>query len=173
MRYPVLVMFLMLELFILSACGGNQPAAPATQTPDAPSRPNQMPPANPNITPPVLQATLTGNGWILISYGATDNPATAVPNTEARITFQDDGQVNGNTGCNNFAGRYQLDGDKISFSQLAMTMMACEGPVGQQEMEVLNGLNNAERYVIEENQLKIFYAGGSKALIYAADLPKL
>lgn len=173
MRHPVLFVLLMVGLFILSACGGSQPATPAPQSPDTPSRPNQMPPANPSITPPVLRATLTGNGWILVSYGPTDNPTFAVPNTEARIAFQDDGQVNGNTGCNNFAGRYQIDGDNISFAQLAMTMMACEGPVGQQELEVLNGLNNAERYVIEENQLKIFYDGGSKVLIYAADLPKL
>ncbi len=172
MRYRILFVLLMLGVLSLSACSGN--AATPTAVPDAgPNRPNMMPPANPSITPPVLRATLTGNGWILVSYGSPDEPVFALPNIEARIAFTESGEVNGNTGCNSFGGSYTLDGDKITFEQLAMTMMACEGPVAQQEMEIINGLNRAERYVIEDNQLKIFYDGGSKALIYAADLPRL
>ncbi len=171
MRYPFLLILLAMGLLSLTACGGAMTATPASTT--EPARPNQMPPANPNITPPVLKATLTGNAWILVSYGSVDAPTLAVPNSEARLSLTQDGQVSGNTGCNSLGGTYTLDGEKITFSELAMTMMACDGPVGEQELEVLNGLNHAERYVIEDNLLKIFYEGGARVLIYAADLPKL
>jgi len=160
----------MIALISLMGCRGG--VGTATPTVDLP-RPNQMPPANPSITPPSIQATLTGNPWILVSYGPVDAQIPAVAGRDAFLRFTETGEINGNTGCNSLGGKYTLDGNSIRVSDLAMTMMACEDPIGQQESEVLEALRAPERYVIEDRLLKIFYAGGEKVLIYAADLPKL
>ncbi len=170
MRYPFIFLVLVVAMLSLGGCGGT----PVATTPSPGSaRPNQMPPANPNITPPTIQATLTGNRWILVSYGPIETPSFAVKDREAYLRFTESGEVNGNTGCNNFGGVYTLDGGSISLGNLALTMMACESPLGEQESEVLEALQAPMRYVIEDRLLKIFYANGEKVLIYAADLPKL
>jgi heat shock protein HslJ len=45
---------------------------------------------------------------------------------EAYIIFkEEDGQVTGNSGCNNIHGSYQLNGNRLSFSRMVATQMMC------------------------------------------------
>jgi heat shock protein HslJ len=85
--------------------------------------------------------------------------------TEAHFTFAADGRVTGNTGCNQFNGAYAAAADTITFSQVAMTKMACPGPINALEMAVtvlFDGRPGA--YRIEANQLTLTYADGTGGL---------
>ncbi|MBO3103621.1 META domain-containing protein [Cellulomonas fengjieae] len=43
------------------------------------------------------------------------------------LELASDGTVTGSDGCNQLNGTWELDDDDIDFSDLAATMMACEG----------------------------------------------
>lgn len=104
---------------------------------------------NPNL--PSGEAALTEATWKLF---AIDKRKPIEAHSEITLTFSD-GQVGGNSGCNSFGGSYQVDGDKIQFSQLASTMMACMQPEGimEQEQVILQYLNQAETYRFEDGKL--------------------
>jgi Heat shock protein len=72
---------------------------------------------------------------------------------EAFIVFSaEDMRVHGNYGCNNFTGSYKLEeGNRISFSQMAGTMMMCmDMEVEQAFSEVLR---MADNYYVDGNHL--------------------
>lgn len=77
---------------------------------------------------------LVGTTWIVDGYTAgsgPDAPATTV-NGETEVTFTEDGTVNIQI-CNSGSGSYEVEGDTISFGQIAMTMMACTDTRGEAE----------------------------------------
>lgn len=48
------------------------------------------------------------------------------PNTEMYIQFEDvEKRVNGRAACNRFFGNYEIDGNKLKFSPMGATRMAC------------------------------------------------
>jgi len=110
-------------------------------------------------------ASITGT-WRLVSYGDPDNPTPAAPDVDTSIEFKD-GQVNGNVGCNGFGGTYEIDGDKIKFSDVVSTLMFCEGPVGDQESGTLAVLRDSATYVLDGDTLTITSADGSAAIVLA------
>lgn len=93
----------------------------------------------PNGMPP-----LAGTRWQIEAMGGTG----IVSGSEPQITFTQDGQVNGTTGCNRFFGSYSQDGHAVSFSSIGMTKMACmENGVMGQEMAfgaILSGSTQAK-----------------------------
>lgn len=67
------------------------------------------------------------------------------PNKKPTITFDiSTNRVFGNTSCNNFNGKMNVDGNKISFTEpMAMTRMACMDGNGETVfMEALSQINN-------------------------------
>lgn len=61
-------------------------------------------------------------------------------------------RVNGFAGCNNFWGSFNLlDGNRISFSKMASTLMAC--PDIQIETELYRVLDRVDNYTIRDNFL--------------------
>lgn len=43
------------------------------------------------------------------------------------LVLEKDGSLHGSDGCNNLMGSYEVQGDTITFGQLASTLMYCEG----------------------------------------------
>jgi hypothetical protein len=43
------------------------------------------------------------------------------------LAFTEDGKVSGSDGCNALSGEWELEGTTIDFSDMASTLMACEG----------------------------------------------
>ncbi len=117
--------------------------------------------ANPNSHS--SEAALADTTWKLFSIDKR-KPIEA-PN-EITLTFSE-GQVHGNSGCNSFGGSYSVNGDKIQFSQLASTMMACMQPEGimEQEQVILQYLNQAKIYRIEDGRL-VIEVSGQETLTY-------
>lgn len=106
---------------------------------------------------------LTGE-WQLQSYGALDNPIPA--QAEANIVFKN-GTVSGKAGCNTFSGQYRVTGNKVTFSNLASTLMACLGPgVMEQESAIMQGLHDAGQFSVKDNQLVIYHDQGKQVLVF-------
>ena len=59
----------------------------------------------------------------------------------------------GNTGCNNMNGSMNVEGDKISFSDITTTKMFC---VDVDETSFLTALSKADKYKIEKMRLYLF-----------------
>ena len=107
--------------------------------------------------------SLKDTSWALVSYGATDNPTPALPDVETTITFDGDGNLNGNVGCNRFFGAYKLSGDALEVGPLGATEMYCENTMDQ-EMAVLMFLNGTLTFERDGDALTIFSEDGRSAL---------
>lgn len=104
--------------------------------------------------------------WSLTSYGPEGATTPAVPDSQASITFNDDGTLAGTSGCNGFGGEYSVDGDEIKFSGLVSTLMACEEPLMTQEGTVFKVLDGTASYKIDGDTLTITKDG--TALVFTA-----
>lgn len=98
--------------------------------------------------------SLTG-AWKLTSYGPADAQTPAVADVEAGLTFNEDGTVTGNSGCNGLGGNYTVDGDQVKFDQIISTLMACDDPRMAQEDAVKQVLTDAANFKIEGNTLTL------------------
>ena len=95
-------------------------------------------------------AALLGS-WKLNSYDSVP----AVTHASAELTFNDNGTITGNSGCNGFGGKYKVAGDQVTFSEVDSTLMACDEPHMSQEGAVHQVLNNAATFKIEGNRLTL------------------
>src|SRR6185436_10691707 len=117
----------------------------------------------------ILSACSGGNSefvtgtWKRVSYGNPANPAVAVSDVETSIEFKD-GQVNGNVGCNGFSGKYEVEGDKITFNEVMSTLMLCEGPVGDQETTTLNVLHKIASFALDGDTLTLTSADSGSVI---------
>jgi heat shock protein HslJ len=93
--------------------------------------------------------------WKLTGYGSPDSPTPAVADAEANLTFNLDGSVGGNSGCNGFGGSYTVEGDQVTFSDIVSTLMACDDPRMAQEDAVHKVLADTATYKIEGNTLTL------------------
>lgn len=99
-------------------------------------------------------ASLTGT-WKLTAYGPADAPTPAVEEAEAGLTFNEDGTVTGNSGCNGLGGTYTVEGDQVTFGEIVSTLMACEDPRMAQEDSVHQVLTDTATFKIEGNTLTL------------------
>lgn len=111
------------------------------------------------------QASVAGT-WKLVAFGSASNQTPAVSDVDTSIEFKD-GQVNGNVGCNGFGGKYEVDGDRITFSEVVSTLMFCEGPVGDQELGTLAVLRDSATFVLDGDALTLTSADGNAMVVLA------
>lgn len=71
----------------------------------------------PTAEAPKLAAT----SWLVETMGGT----AIVAGHEPQISFSEDGQISGTTGCNRFFGAYAQTAAKVAFFGVGMTKMAC------------------------------------------------
>jgi uncharacterized lipoprotein YbaY len=81
------------------------------------------------------------------------------------LRFEDD-RVSGFSGCNGFGGGYQATDGTITFGNLISTLVACEGPVNEQEQAIFGALQGERPYTIIGGELRISYDEGRSALVY-------
>jgi heat shock protein HslJ len=107
---------------------------------------------------------LKGTSWRLVTLGG----AGLIPGTGITATFED-GQVHGSA-CNSYGGSYKVSGDKLTFSDIYMTEMACLDPEGvmEQERQYLEMLGMAQTFQASSGRLQIFSAGGEVLTFLAA-----
>lgn len=107
---------------------------------------------------------LVGTTWTLTSIASGDVVTSVVSGTEVTVEFADDETVSGSAGCNRFSGTYTVAGDRLSFSPLATTKMACADYVMAQEHVFLAAMGEVEAFVIEGAQLTVFDGSGATLL---------
>jgi heat shock protein HslJ len=110
-------------------------------------------------------ASLVGE-WKLTAYGPASSPQPAVPDVEAKMSLDSQGQISGNLGCNQFSGKYEVKGSQIHFGPQAATLMACPDPQMAQEQAAFRIMAGSADYKIEGNTLTI--TKDNEALVFEA-----
>ena len=141
-----------------------------------PTHPDSAAPPTDPYNPAAAQL-LDDTQWQLTSWANADGKTRPVPaNSGATsgaggepitLNFSTQGgqrKTNGFSGCNRFAGTYDLSGGKLSFGPLASTRMACApGPGSTLEQPFLQGLADIERTGVQmqpPQQLQITLKNG-------------
>ncbi|MFC2018631.1 META domain-containing protein [Chloroflexota bacterium] len=94
---------------------------------------------------------------------------TALADTKITAEFKSaDGKLGGSSGCNRYFGGYETSKNKLTvIPPIGATMMACPGPIMEQEQEYLSLLQTAETFRIQGGKLTISTSGG-QILVFAA-----
>lgn len=97
---------------------------------------------------------LTSDEWYLQSvYGKPINSLRIGRLKSAFINFENDGLVSGQTRCNNFNGRFDVDSiGYVTVSDLVVTKMVC--PKTEMEQEYMDVLSQEFRYSIVQDTLE-------------------
>jgi heat shock protein HslJ len=114
-----------------------------------------------------VSASDLNGSWSLTSVTGADGQTVAIPaGVSPGITFQD-GQVNGDTGCNSFSGSFTLDGSTIDFGPLKTTRMVCADDVNAVETAYLTALDAVDSVTIDGTTLTLSTSGGDSKLIFS------
>ena len=133
----------------------------ATITPEATLTPTQEPPPEPSATPEPTEteepgADLRDTNWVMEGYLADfedEDLTDLLVDVDVELIFEEGGDLNGNSGCNSFSGRYVTDGRAIALRDILGTKITCNDPIGimDQEAIFLTLLDRAEEYRINED----------------------
>lgn len=114
---------------------------------------------------------LAGSSWLVnyISTGSEDGVVSSLDSqpTEQTISFDADGKFNGNAGCNNFFGSYEVEENKLSLGAIGSTKMACEEEVMKAETTYLSALESTASYQITGQTLQIRDADGNTLITFS------
>jgi putative lipoprotein len=106
-------------------------------------------------------SALQGPRWRLVELEGQPSLAGGGAR-EPHLIFARDSvdRVGGATGCNSMGGRYEADGERIRFSDLFSTKMACvEEERMRQETRFVGVLERADRYSISGDSLTLSEGG--------------
>lgn len=95
--------------------------------------------------PQTGESTIAGKKWKLTELNGTAVLNTSGSDKDFFIQLQQEkSRLNGYAGCNNFFGTFELkEGNRITFSKMGSTMMACPNMTTEQElMKVLETVDN-------------------------------
>ena len=108
---------------------------------------------------PVAKPGLLGTDWKLTYLG--EMPAEHFRDQrQAHILLQADNRVTGSDGCNLLNGGFTLEGDRLAFSRIATTMMACAHGA-EQEQRFQRALANTARYRLVNEYLELMDGAGT------------
>lgn len=120
-----------------------------------------------NINLEMAGITLTDTYWKLIEVNGQAVPTDTTKNTEAYLRFKADNTVEGTSGCNRMGGSYTInEGNRIAFSKLFSTMMACEDMRIEQAMN--EALQRVDNYSLSDNTLSLNKARMASLLRFVA-----
>lgn len=121
------------------------------------------PPAAPAVAPQAA-AALENTYWKLMRIGTQPAVVYDFKREPHFVLHPPDGRVAGSGGCNRLVGSYSIDDNRISFGQVAGTMMAC--PQGmEQEQAFHQALISAVRWEITGETLQLFDADGASVAV--------
>ncbi len=99
---------------------------------------------------------LVNTPWVLLSYGDPAAPTAVLPGVPITAQFAEDGLVSGSAGCNGYNAGFEVNGQEITITTVASTMMMC--PVGmEQEAAYLAAFDVSRSFEILGQTLTITY----------------
>jgi putative lipoprotein len=98
--------------------------------------------------------------WRLVLLG--NQPVTVVANQGEPhfVLHRADKRISGSGGCNRITGSYALEGERLTFKQMAGTMMACVGGMDT-ERAFLDALQQVARARVTQQHLELLDASGT------------
>ncbi|MGQ7246606.1 META domain-containing protein [Halomonas sp. V046] len=112
--------------------------------------------------PEYLGERLEGTYWKLIGLNGEDVPVTSGAGREAHLVLHaPEGRIAGATGCNRLMGSYRLDTDRVAFSGLATTRMACAGAAADLERRFVAALASATEFRVLADRLELYDTEGA------------
>jgi heat shock protein HslJ len=110
-----------------------------------------------------VNSALEGPTWRLAQIGGKEPAGLASLERAVSVTFTD-GRARGFSGCNNFGGDYQREGNRLQLGQLASTMMACPKPASAIENSFQAAFGGSFEYSIDGDSLLLSAASGERLL---------
>jgi heat shock protein HslJ len=106
---------------------------------------------------PQPAVSLTGAPWRVLSVNnGRGSVSSVVQGTQLSVTFGEDGNASGETGCNTFRGPYTVTDETISFGGLVTTRRAClSEAAGAQEQAFLAALAASTRFELAGGRLTL------------------
>lgn len=114
------------------------------------------------------ESPLKGTKWILVEM--MGKPITTSQDGKNIYVYLDtkENRINGNSGCNGFGGNYELtDGNRIAFSKMMGTMMACADM--ETETQFLKLMQTVDNYNLNGNSLQLNKARMAPLLKFEAE----
>jgi putative lipoprotein len=106
------------------------------------------------------ETALVGPTWVAEDIGRRG----VIDYLQSYITFTAEGQAHGFGGCNNFTGRYTLDGRALSLGPLASTKKACPPAIMDQETKFHAALGETHGYRFDNGLLFLLDAQGAPVM---------
>jgi len=116
-------------------------------------------------------SALQASAWRLQSLPGRDGKDLAAARQPLTIRFEA-GRVSGFSGCNRLVGSYSVEGDVVTLSQLAGTMMACPEPAMSLEGAFRAALGGPLRYLVAGERLSLKPNSG-EPLVFVAEVQRL
>ena len=136
-------MLLAVLLVTLAACGGGE----ATETT--------------NGTAPAASQSIEGPPWRLTEARGLEVPEAL----SLTIQFQD-GEVSGQSACNRFSGGYEIDGNSLTISELALTRKACNERLTAVDTVLVRTLRRVAAYSFDGPRLQLLNPNERVVLTY-------
>jgi heat shock protein HslJ len=147
-------------VMLAPACGDDGDDAATTTSPESTTAPDGGP--------------LEGTAWILTSWSDAGTLVEAGTDPVATLSFAAEGRFSGTTGCNNFAGAWTDDDDRLRLQLGPITQMACEDPALQNQEQALVGLlPTVAGYDLGADELQLTDADGAVLAVYTAQTTDL
>jgi heat shock protein HslJ len=107
--------------------------------------------------------TLLLGDWMIAEINGKPPVAGSTPT----LAFDAEGKLSGGGSCNRFFGTYALTGEGLTVSGIGASMMACETPLMDQEMLILDILEGVGRFEIGPDGALILHENGEGRTIIA------
>lgn len=106
---------------------------------------------------PSEEVALEDTEWVMESYGEAGNMQEALPGVEVTLHFDSTERgAGGNGGINHYGGKYQLDGNQLTFPEGVMTTcLGGNAAVLWQEEEYIGMLSSTDSFEIVDGKLHI------------------
>jgi heat shock protein HslJ len=112
--------------------------------------------------------TLEDQDWQLASYRTSDGLQPAKTADGGAVVRFSSGRFSGSVGCNRLMGVYRTGDSALRFDpRIGATMMACPPEIMAQEQAVIDGLQQAEAYRIDDGRLIVEAADGTQLLTFS------
>lgn len=107
--------------------------------------------------PALAEDELSGGQWQLVSIDGQP----VVAGSLVTLTFDNDGNLFGNGGCNSYSGTYTIEGDKIVMGPIISTLMMCaDAAVADQEAAFFGALQQVVTRAVVDGQLLLMTEAG-------------
>ncbi len=149
-RSVLLLAVPLVAVSVLGACGSDT-ASSDTATSDTGTQPTEQ-----EASVPASDLDLDGRTFVSTEVAGHE----LVADSEIRLTFQN-ASVSINGGCNTLVGGYTIEGDTLQIPVMAMTQMACDPALMDQDAWLSETFSGSPTLAVDGDNLTVTAADGS------------